>query len=129
MQHQTLSFMLSDSVIGIYCSRHISLENSLKQKRALVLCINHRYLKKVDCSSFVMCPLLTLPFQRAYLRQPLTVLTRQISQGVRAINQSIFLRCLWHKQSRRAGAGRWVDKAGQAGSIDCHNHQYLFSSH
>ncbi len=50
----------------------------------------HRYLRKVDCSSFVMCPLLPLALPRIFLQQPLTVLTRQTSQVVHAINQSIF---------------------------------------
>jgi len=52
---------------------------------------NHRYLKKEDCSSFVMCPLLVLPILRAFLQRPLTVLTKQTRQ---ATDQSIFLRCL-----------------------------------
>ncbi len=52
--------------------------------------LDHRYLRKVDCSSFVMCPLLVLPFQRAFLRQPLAALTRQTMQAVSAINQPIF---------------------------------------
>ncbi len=46
-----------------------------------------------------MCPLLALPIPRAFLLQPLTVLTRQARQVVRAINQSIFLRCLWMLES------------------------------
>ncbi len=52
--------------------------------------LSHRYLRKVDCSSFVMCQLLALPLPRAFLRQQLTVLTRQARQAVHAINQSIF---------------------------------------
>ncbi len=51
--------------------------------------LGHRYLRKVDCSSFVMCPLLQLALPRIFLQQPLTVLIRQTSQVVRAINQSI----------------------------------------
>ncbi len=58
---------------------------------------NHRYLRKVDCSSFVMCRLLALPLRRPFLRWPPTVLARQTRQAVCAINQSIFLRCLWNK--------------------------------
>ncbi len=38
---------------------------------------------------------LALPLPRALLWQPLTVLTRQTRQAVCALNQSIFLRCLW----------------------------------
>jgi hypothetical protein len=41
-----------------------------------------------------MCPLLVLPLPRVFLQRPLSVLTRQTRQVVRAINQSIFLRCL-----------------------------------
>ncbi len=54
----------------------------------------HRYLRKVDSSSFVLCPLQALPLPRAFLQQPLTVLTTQNSQAVRATNESIFHRCL-----------------------------------
>ncbi len=45
---------------------------------------------KVDGSGFVMCLLLALGLPRAFLQQPLTVLTRQTRQAVCAINQSIF---------------------------------------
>jgi hypothetical protein len=34
---------------------------------------------------------------KAFLLPPLTVLTGQTRQSVHAINQSIFLRCLWKK--------------------------------
>jgi hypothetical protein len=38
--------------------------------RLLISCLwkslKHRYLRKVDCSSFVMCPLLVLPLRRAF---------------------------------------------------------------
>jgi hypothetical protein len=51
---------------------------------------NHRYLRKVECSNFVMRPVLALHLTRAFLQQPLTVLTRQTWQAVRAINQSTF---------------------------------------
>jgi hypothetical protein len=37
-----------------------------------------------------MCPLLALPLPKAFLGQPLTVLTRQTGQAVHAVNQSIF---------------------------------------
>jgi len=37
-----------------------------------------------------MCPLLALGFPRAFLKQPLTALTRQTRQELHAINQSIF---------------------------------------
>jgi hypothetical protein len=50
----------------------------------------HMYLRKVDCSSFGMCPLQALALPRVFLWRLLTVLTRQTRQVVRAINQSIF---------------------------------------
>ncbi len=37
---------------------------------------SHRYLRKVDCSSFVMCPLLVLALPGVFLLRPLTVPTR-----------------------------------------------------
>ncbi len=55
------------------------------------LCICHRYLRKVDCSSFVMCPLLVLPLPRAFLQRLLTILTRRMRQALCVTNQSIFL--------------------------------------
>jgi hypothetical protein len=62
----------------------------------VTLCSNHRPLRKVACSSFVMCPLLALALPRVFLKQPRTVLTRQTRQAVRAINLSIFkIICLW----------------------------------
>ncbi len=56
---------------------------------------SHRYLKKSRLLKFLMCLLLALPFLRAFLWWPLTLLTRQTRQAVCAINQSVFLRCLW----------------------------------
>ncbi len=59
----------------------------------------HRYLKNIDCASFVMCPLLAphLPVHFwLFSLQPKTVLMRQTRQTVHAINQPIFLRCLWY---------------------------------
>ncbi len=62
----------------------------------------HRYLKNIDCSSFVMCQLLAshLPrhfwlFKIFFWLQPITVLKRQTRQAAHAINQSILLRWLW----------------------------------
>jgi hypothetical protein len=60
--------------------------------------LTHRYLKNIDCLSFVMCPQQAPHLPRAFLAfllQPLTVLIRQTRQVVCASNQSIFLRCLW----------------------------------
>jgi hypothetical protein len=51
----------------------------------------NRYLKKSRLLKFVMCWLLALPFPEAFLQWPLTVLTRETKQAVRAINQSIYL--------------------------------------
>ncbi len=56
-----------------------------------LLCSNHRYLKKVDYSSFVLCPQAALALPRDYFWQPETVLTRQTREAVSAINQSIFI--------------------------------------
>jgi hypothetical protein len=58
--------------------------------RPTVLWYLHRYLRKVDCSSFVLCLLPALALPRVFLRQPLNVLTRQTRQAVCVINQSIF---------------------------------------
>ncbi len=63
--------------------------------------------KEINCSSFVVYPLLVphLPmaflasFFLSFLLLPLTVLMRQTRQVVCAINQPIFLRCLWHGQT------------------------------
>ncbi len=54
--------------------------------------------RNVDCSSIVMCPIIALPLPRAFLWQPLTVMTRTTRQAVHAIDQSIFLGCLCLKQ-------------------------------
>jgi hypothetical protein len=60
---------------------------------------NHR-LRKVDCSSFVLCLLQVLSLPRAFLRQPLTVLTRQTKHAaVHAIYLTVFLRCLCVQQT------------------------------
>jgi hypothetical protein len=52
--------------------------------------LKHRYLRKVDCSSFLTCPLLALTLPRVFLQWPLTVLTKQTRQAVCANNQPIF---------------------------------------
>jgi hypothetical protein len=41
----------------------------------------HRYLKNIDCLSFVMCLLLSMPLPMAFLWWPLTVLTKQNKAG------------------------------------------------
>ncbi len=60
---------------------------------------SHRYRKaKIDCLSFVMCPLLAQPiiaFFSFFLLWPFTVLMKQTRQAVHAIKQSIILSCLW----------------------------------
>ncbi len=48
----------------------------------------HRYIRKADCSSFVMCLLLALALLRVFLLWPLTVLIRPTRQAVCAIKQS-----------------------------------------
>ncbi len=55
-----------------------------------LITLAHRYQKtKIDCLRFVMCLLLTPVIQGFFfLMRPLTVLMRQTSQAVRAINQS-----------------------------------------
>ncbi len=55
----------------------------------ILLAGTYRYVRKVDCSSFVMCRLLALALPSLNLWRPLRVLTRQIRQAVCAINQSI----------------------------------------
>ncbi len=55
--------------------------------------VNHRYLKNIDCLSFVMRLLLPPHLPRYFcffLQQPIIVLIRQTRQVVRTINQSIF---------------------------------------
>ncbi len=60
----------------------------------------HRYLKNIDYSSFVMFPLLepaatsSKAFFAFFWLRPITLLKRQTRQAVRAIDQSILLRCL-----------------------------------
>jgi hypothetical protein len=71
----------------------------LTKQATLMWRSTHRYQKKkIDCLRFVMCLLLAphlKPFYLFFLLWLLTVLMRQIRQPVHAINQSIFLRCLW----------------------------------
>jgi hypothetical protein len=60
----------------------------------------HRYLKNIDCSSFVMCLLLAPHLPRHFwllffLVRPLTVLMKKTRQAVCTIKQPILLRCLW----------------------------------
>ncbi len=63
----------------------------------IVVCLAHRHLSSIDCLSFVMCLLLApvLIGFFSFLLQPLTVLMKQTRQAVRAIRQSIIIRCLW----------------------------------
>jgi len=61
--------------------------------------LSHRYLKKSRLLKFAMCSLLA-PLPRAFLQWPLIVLNRWTRQVVHAINQSIFLRCLWFEWSK-----------------------------
>jgi hypothetical protein len=62
---------------------------------AVLVRLNHRYRKrKIDCSRFVMCPLLAPGFQGfffSFLLRPLTVLLKQTRQGVRSIKHLYYL--------------------------------------
>ncbi len=63
----------------------------------MCLCGSQISKENLDCSSFVVCLLLVphfFPFF-FFLLWPLTILMRQTRQALHAINQSIFLRCLW----------------------------------
>jgi len=62
------------------------------------MCLIHRYLKNIDCLSFVVCLLQAphfLAFFLFFFLWPLTVLMEQTRQAVCAVKQSILLRCLW----------------------------------
>ncbi len=58
---------------------------------------NHTYRRaKIDCLSFVMCPLLAQLIIGFFLLRPFTVIMKKI----RAVKQSIILRCLCNKSIR-----------------------------
>ncbi len=59
-------------------------------EQKFTLAANHRYLRKVDCSSFVLSHATSACSSKRFLQRPLTVLTGQTRQAVRAINQYIF---------------------------------------
>ncbi len=70
------------------------------QLTPLLASTEHRYIRIIDCLSFVVCLLLAPHLPRhflLFLLQPLTVLMKQTKQAVCAIKQSILLRCLWHR--------------------------------
>ncbi len=56
-----------------------------------MMTLDHRYLRKVDCSSFVKSPPLALALPRVFLQWPLRVQTRQTRQAIRAFKQYFFL--------------------------------------
>ncbi len=56
---------------------------------------------------FCYVPAAALPLPPAFLQRPLTLLTKQTRLVVCAINQSIFLRCLW---SNYIGIEKWTFK-------------------
>jgi hypothetical protein len=58
-------------------------------------CPFHRYPEKSRLLKFCYVPGASAAFSKGFLWYPLTVFTRQKMQVVSAINQSIFLRCLW----------------------------------
>jgi hypothetical protein len=62
-------------------------------------------LRKVDCSSFVLCLLLVLPLPRAFLWQPLTVLTRQTRQVYESLIHLSFLDVYGH--GAQGGQGKY----------------------
>ncbi len=74
---------------GPSCLGHLGLQDTEKFGSI------HRYLKKIRLLKFVVCRLLALPFPRAFLQLPLTVLTRETRQAVCAIKSLSFCRCLW----------------------------------
>ncbi len=72
----------------IYAITALVLMKSMFYK---LIYLEHRYLRKVDCSNFVMCLLLALALNIVFLLRPLTELTRQTRQAVHAIKESNFL--------------------------------------
>jgi hypothetical protein len=64
-----------------------------------------RYLRKVDCSSFAMHPLLVLPLTRAFLQWQLTVLTTQTRWVVCAISLSFL--DVYAKKHTRTTTKNW----------------------
>jgi len=63
-----------------------------------IVVLNHRHLSNIDCSSFVMCPLLAQLKDRLlfflFLLRPFTVQMMQTRQAVCTVKQSIISRCL-----------------------------------
>ena len=83
VQHNTCTYVYIAGIGHVYRDYNIYIERERK-------CAVHRYLRKVDWSSFFTCPLLALPLPKAFLQWPPTVLTRYARHSVIAIIQSIF---------------------------------------
>ncbi len=85
--HELLFMFLKvhDYIVHSLCLAHSQMTKNVKKGTY------NRYLKKSRLLKFVMCQLLALPFPGAFLQWPLTVLSRETRQAVRAINQSIYL--------------------------------------
>jgi hypothetical protein len=74
-KHSSLfGFLVSDKEKNL-----ITLIAGVNIINIFVFTIDHRYLRKIDCSSFVMCLLLALVLPRIFLQQ---TQTRQIRQTV-----------------------------------------------
>ncbi len=76
---------------GLFTFGYIFKRAPLSRRSNLITCSSHRYRSvKIDCLSFVMCPLVQLIigfFSFFFLLRPFTVLIKK----TRAIKQSIFL--------------------------------------
>jgi len=94
-------FPLLRNLTKNYFDRFFATKKSLDLSRweafNWTLWSKHRYLKKSRLLKFCYVPATSTASSKGILWQPLTVLTRQTSQAVRAIDQSIFLRCLWYQ--------------------------------
>ncbi len=114
MKKLFLTFFIFLAVFICHCQQR---QRSWQSTRLLIVSSRHRHLTNIDClSQFCHVPAASasLNSQQAYflflflflLLRPLTVLLKQTRQAVHAVKQSIFLRCLWFKDSNRAPARR-----------------------
>jgi hypothetical protein len=73
--------------------KHRYLKNVDCLSFVMSLLLAHRHLSIIDCLTFVMCPLLAplvIVFSFLLLLRSFTVLMKQTRQAVRVIKQSIF---------------------------------------
>jgi len=83
------------------CSKWNSSKGTHRNKVNLTVVLirlgqNHRYRKaKIDCLSFVVCPLLAQPIIAFFSAFFAVAVYSTKRQAVRAVKQSIILRCLW----------------------------------